>query len=108
MSKSIVRNYSTSFEDAFTACVQVVQKFGYKAIQMDKANGVITFKTGMSIWTYQGQDMSIVILDSGNGVANVSIAGKMHKSGINPQIFDWGEGEKIGKKIAAELDLLLK
>ncbi len=108
MSKSIVRNYNTSLEKAFTECVQIIQKLGYKTNQLDKTNGLITFKTGMSIWTFQGQEMSIVILDSGNGVTNVSITGKMHKSGINPQIFDWGEGEKIGNKIFAELDRILK
>ena len=108
MPKSIVRNYNTSPKKVFAACVQIVQKLGYKTNQLDKTNGLITFKTGMSIWTFQGQEMSIIILDSGNGVTNINITAKIHKSGINPQICDWGEGEKIGNKIVAELDLILK
>ena len=108
MSKSVVQNYNVPPEKVFVACVQAVQKFGYKIDQLDKSNGLITFKTGTSMWSWQGQEMSIVILDLGNGLTNISIAGKMQKSGINPQIYDWGEGEKIGNKIAQELDVTLK
>ena len=108
MSRSVVRNYNVPPEEVFVACVQAIQKLGYKAGQSDRTNGLVTFKTGTSLWSFQGQDMSIVILDSGNGTTNVSIAWKIHKSGMNPQRFDWGEGVRIGNRIARELDVTLK
>jgi hypothetical protein len=54
MSRPITREYRFPPERVFVAAVQAVQSLGYKIDKIDKANGLLTFKTGMSWKSTQG------------------------------------------------------
>ena len=79
-----------------------VAKLGYKIYNVDKAKGLIQFKTPMSLFSWAGQDMSIAIKDNGNGTT-VAISGVRNPAGFM-QVYDWGEPGMIAKKVFSLMD----
>ena len=61
MPKSVTRNYSLTYEQVFNKAQTAVGKLGYKIYNVDKAKGLIQFKTPMSLFSWAGQDMSVEI-----------------------------------------------
>jgi hypothetical protein len=98
MPKSMTRNYSLTFEQVFNKAQTAVPKLGYKIYNIDKAKGLIQFKTPLSLFSWAGQDMSIAIKDNGNGIINVDISGVRNTAGFM-QVYDWGEPGMIAKKV---------
>ena len=103
MAKSITRNYTLTFEQVFTKAQTAVEKQGYKIYNADKDKGLIQFKTPMSLFSWAGQDMSMKVLDNGNGTTTVDISGVRNITGFM-QIYDWGEPGMIAKKVFSRMD----
>ncbi|MEI6536851.1 MAG: hypothetical protein WCN98_16010 [Verrucomicrobiaceae bacterium] len=87
------------FEVVFRCVVQAVRDTGYAVGRVDKHNGMIAFKTGIS-WSSFGQDITLVVVDMGKTCSIDMTA----RSG---QLFDWGESKQIGKKITKRAKVLL-
>ena len=103
MPKLVTRNYSLPFDQVFNKAQTAVGKLGYKIYNIDKAKGLIQFKTPMSWFSWTGQDMSIVIKDSGNGTIMVDISGVRNTAGFM-QVYDWGEPGMIAKNVFSRMD----
>ena len=58
--------------------------------------------------SWAGQEMSILIVDNGDGTRTVDISGRRSQSGVVIQIYDWGEAAGIAKKIFAKMDEFLQ
>ena len=91
----------------FVACQRAVRDLGYKIDVIDRANGLLNFKTGMSWSSWAGQEMSVTFMDNGNGTIEVSVSGRRSQSGVVLQVYDWGESKKIAKKVLAKVDKLV-
>ena len=102
MAKSATRSYSLTFEQVFNKAQTAVEKLGYKIYNVDKAKGLIQFKTPQSLFSWTGQDMSIAIKDNGNGTT-VAISGVRNPAGFM-QVYDWGEPGMIAKKVFSLMD----
>ena len=103
MTKSITRNYSLTYEQVFNKAQIVVAKLGYKIHNVDKAKGLIQFKTPMSWFSWAGQDMAIAIKDNSDGTVSVDISGVRNTAGFM-QVYDWGEPGMIAKKVFSRMD----
>jgi hypothetical protein len=108
MTKPITREYADSQERVFDAALQAIRVFGYKIDNIDKTNGLLNFKTGMSWKSWAGQEMSILVLDNRNGTCTVDISGRRSQTGVILQICDWGEAAGIAKKVFGKMDEILK
>jgi len=98
MPKSMSRNYSLPYEQVFNKVEIAVEKLGYKIYNIDKAKGLIQFKTPMSLFSWAGQDMAIAIKDNSDGTVSVDISGVRNTAGFT-QVYDWGEPGMIAKKV---------
>jgi len=107
MAKPITRDYSLPHEQVFNNALRAVRNLGYKISSVDKTNGLLQFKTQMSLLSWAGQDMSILVLDNGNGTCTVDIGGVRNTSGVFVQVYDWGEASGIANKVFKEMDKLL-
>jgi GYF domain 2 len=87
------------FEVVFRCVVQAVRDVGYAVGRVDKHNGMIAFKTGMSLWSF-GQDITLVVVDQGK-TCSIDMTSR------SGQVTDWGESKRIGQKIAARAQALL-
>jgi len=88
MARPITHDYSLTNEKVFNTALQSVRKLGYKISSIDKNNGLLQFKTQMSWKSWAGQDMSILVLDNGNGTCTLDIAGARNTSGVFTQAYD--------------------
>ena len=91
------KEFSISDKELFKAMIRTIGELGYKLEKVED-NRLITFKTKPSISTTSGQEGTAIIVPTGTNVCNVQIT--MSYKG---QLWDWGEGEKIGKKILSKL-----
>ena len=88
-----------TFEVVFRCVVQAVRDVGYAVGRVDKYNGMIAFKTGMSLWSF-GQDITLVVVDQGK-TCSIDMTSRCK------QLTDWGESKRIGQKISARAQALL-
>src|SRR3990172_7389714 len=91
MADAEVRTYNKPIDQVFVAAQKAIRDLGYKIDSLDKAAGLLNFKTGMSWKSWAGQEMSLMLLDSGSGSVEVSITGRRSQSGVILQIYAWGE-----------------
>jgi hypothetical protein len=103
MAKTTSRNYSLTREQVFNKALVAVAKLGYKITDTDKDNGLVRFKTPMSLLSWAGQDMSISIRDKGNGTCTVDISGVRNPSNF-VQVTDWGEVGMIARKVFGQVE----
>jgi len=107
MAKSETKDYTKPASTIFDAATRTIQDLGYKIDSLDKTNGLINFKTGMSLRSWAGQEMSVLVLGNGDSASSVSISGKRNQTGVIPQVYDWGEKGKIAKKVFAGMEKCL-
>ena len=101
--KFVWKDYPKNRDLLFTYAVQSITDLGYNLVKMDKESGLISFETGMSYWSWGGQNMSIVFIDM-EEITQVRVSGIMKQTGFFTQLYDWGESKKIGKKILEAID----
>jgi hypothetical protein len=104
MAKSESKNYAHSLDQVFAAAQKAVRDLGYKIDTIDKANGLLNFKTGMSWKSWAGQEMSVMMIDNGDETVEASVSGRRNQSGVLIQVYDWGEAGGIAKKVLAKMD----
>ncbi len=107
MLEPLAKDYQVEPQQAFDAALKTVLKLHYKVSSIDKANGLLQFKTQMSWKSWAGQDMSVLVMDNGKGGSTVDFTGARNTSGVFVQVYDWGEAAGIAKKVLREMDKLL-
>jgi len=103
MASSETETFQKSLDQVFSAAQKAVRDLGYKVDSLDKSNGLLNFKTGMSWWSWAGQEMSVMMIDNGNGSVEVSVSGRRNQSGVVLQLTDFGEAGGIARKVLAEM-----
>jgi hypothetical protein len=96
-------SFLCTFGDAFSAAQKSIRNLSYKVDSLDRQNGLITFKTGMSAKSWAGQEMSLMLIDNGDGSIEVSITGRRNQTGVVIQLADWGEADSIVAQILGEM-----
>lgn len=108
MASAEIRTYRASLDAVFAAGQRAVRDLGYKIDAIDRTNGLLNFKTGISWSSWAGQEMSAMFVDNSDGTIEVSVTGRRSQSGVVLQVYDWGEAKKIATKLLAEIDRLVK
>ena len=103
-----VRTYQKSLDQVFAAAQKTVRDLEYKVDLMDKANGLLNFKTGLSWNSWAGQEMSVMMIDNGDATVEVCVTGRRNQSGVLLQVWDWDEAKGIATKVFAKLDEYLQ
>jgi hypothetical protein len=94
VAKSWTFRVKGSGEKLFALTVRAISDLGYSITHSDAGSQTVSFETGMSWRTRQGQEMSAAVSTDGE-VAELVISGA-RKGG---QLVQWGEKEAIARKI---------
>ena len=94
--------YGQKADVVFAAAKIAVCVCGYKIDSVDKPNGLITFKTGLSWKSWAGQEVSIVIGELQDGNVEVVVTGWRIQS-VLFQLFDWDEVTGIANRVLSEM-----
>ncbi|WP_028307143.1 zinc ribbon domain-containing protein [Desulfitibacter alkalitolerans] len=98
------RVYMNQMGEVWDSVLAALPSLGIKVVGQDKGKGVIEAAEGLSLWS-AGTKFSIVIEQCSNpGKATVTISSRP-KSSLT--LVDYGQGERMVKKIFSELDAVL-
>jgi Short C-terminal domain len=79
----------------YAAAIRTVTEMGYSIINSDSQSLTVSFRTGMSMRSWQGQDMTATMFDQQSGAAKIVVGGRRATAGRGVQVFDWGEARSI-------------
>lgn len=65
--KQVNKDYSVKPDQLFAVAVDAVMKLGYSILQQNKNDGFISFKTGMTMSSFTGIEVSAIISDTSSG-----------------------------------------
>src|ERR1035438_4650141 len=102
MADPVIVQFNTSTDKAMKESLIAISKLGYSLKSIDKEYYIINFETGPSMYSFSGQNMSILFNEIDVNTVQINISGT-RKPQKQYQITDWGEAKKIGLKIIAEL-----
>jgi hypothetical protein len=85
----------------WAALREVVAELKYKDVREDPAAASLEFRTGLSIWSWQGQRMTATVREAAGGGTTVSVTGTL---ALKVQAFSWGEKKRIARKVLAGIE----
>jgi len=97
----IEQTFASSREQVWEALRATLGELNYKDVNEDPAAGTIEFRTGLSLWSWQGQQMTATVRDSEPNATVVSLAGGL---ALKVQVTSWGEKKRIAKKVLAGVE----
>jgi hypothetical protein len=80
------------------ATLRTLTQLQYKIDSVDRQNGIINFKTGMSIWSW-GQELSILVTEIGANDSKVDFGNRLRLGAV-----DWGEASRLRTKLIGLID----
>jgi hypothetical protein len=80
---------------------QTIADLRYKDVRENPSAGTIEFRTGLSLWSWRGQQMTATVRDAGPGMAQLSLTGGV---ALKVQLTSWGEKKRIAAKVLAEVE----
>jgi hypothetical protein len=110
MAAATTRVYQRSIDETFAVALKVIRDLGYKIDSIDKTNGLLRFKTGLSWKSWTGQEMSIMVTKKTAWSTEVSVAGARNRGegllGLLGaiQVIDWGEAKSIARTVIRRMD----
>ena len=87
----------------YSAAVRAVTELGFSIISSDSGAATLSFRTGMSIKSWQGQEMTATVIPESSSGAQVVVGGRRVTRGYQLQVFDWGEARSIAIKFIDRL-----
>jgi hypothetical protein len=84
--------FSAPRDKVFSLALEVIGT-EWRVEQANKETGLIAFRSGMSMKSWKGQDLSLLIIDNEGGTKVLINAEKR-----GAQLGAWGEGGKLAKK----------
>ena len=96
----IEQTFSADKQQVWEALRQTVADLGYKDVNENPAAGTIEFRTGLSLWSWRGQQMTATVSEVGPGSTQVSLTGGV---ALKIQLVSWGEKKRIANKVLAEV-----
>jgi hypothetical protein len=101
-------HYDVPVDRLHQAVVAAVGEHKRWKVQEDEGpGGALRFNTGLSIWSWAGQDMEAVTAAEGTG-STLTVGGKIAQRGASSvQMVSWGEAGRIAKKLKDGVDAAL-
>jgi hypothetical protein len=97
--QAIEQTYNVPRDRVWDALKATITSLGYKDVKEDREAGTIEYRTGISLATWRGQQMTAVVRDEG-GSSVISLEG--HNA--FPALVAWGEKKRLAKKVLVGVD----
>jgi hypothetical protein len=98
--KPIEQTFAAGRDQVWEALRATLTELDYD-VNEDAATYTIEFRTGTSLWTWAGQQLTATLRDAPDGGTEVSLAGGM---AVKVQFTGWGERKRIAKKVFAGVE----
>jgi hypothetical protein len=92
----IERTFPATGEQVWEALRQTIADLRYKDVNENAAAGTIEFRSGLSFWSWRGQQMTGTVSEAGPGSTQLSLSGGV---ALKVQLTSWGEKKRIANKV---------
>lgn len=100
MSKPIVETFDAPPDAVFAAVQNAAHQVGKSVDGVDSVNRTLYFNTGMSMWSWNGQNVTASVKDNGAGGSELHVEPQIKKAGMSSfQLTSWGEGGRVARKL---------
>jgi hypothetical protein len=96
----IEQTFAASGQQVWQALQATIAELRYKDVNENPAAGTIEFRTGMSLWSWQGQQMTATVSEVAPGSTQLSLTGGV---ALKAQVTSWGEKKRIAGKVLSEV-----
>jgi hypothetical protein len=104
MAKAVVEQFAVAPDAVFQAAQAVAGEMAKTVDGVDPARRTLYFNTGMSLWSWNGQNVTVAVADDGAGGSTMHVEPQVKRSGLSSlQLVSWGEGPRVAKKFAARV-----
>lgn len=94
-------------EHVWEAVLRAVPHLGYTVTHTDRDVRTLSFKTGPSLWTWAGQDMTVMLFrGASDAITRMTITGTMGR-GMHVQLFSYGERDRIARRFLMAVETVL-
>jgi hypothetical protein len=102
-------HYAVPVARLHQAVLAALAERGRWKLQEDEGpGGAVRFNTGLSVWSWSGQDMEAVTA-AANGGSTLTIGGRVAQRGLGSvQQVSWGEASRIADKLKQGVDAALQ
>ncbi len=97
----IEQTFQVAGPQVWEALRETISDLGYKDVREDPSAGTIEFRTGLSVWSWRGQQMTASVREAGSGMAQLSLSGGL---ALKVQATAWGEKKRIANKVLAQVE----
>jgi hypothetical protein len=105
MSEQAERRYRVQADEAYAALGEVISQCRYKLTAHDSSARSMSFNTGLSLFSWSGQNVSAVVDDGGDGTSRVTLNAGIAKTGLSRfQLTSMGETRRVAAKVLRMLD----
>jgi hypothetical protein len=94
----IEQTFQAGGQQVWEALRQTIRDLRYKDVREDPSAGTIEFRSGLSLWTWRGQQMTAAVREPAPGMTQVSLTGGL---ALQIQVTSWGEKKRIANKVLA-------
>lgn len=92
--QAIEQTYNAPYDGVWDALRATIWDLGYKDVREDRGTGTIAYRTGLSLSTWRGQQMTAVVRPYGASTV-ISLTGY----GAFPQLTSWGEKRRLAERV---------
>jgi hypothetical protein len=101
MADPVVERLAAPPDAVFAAAQAVAQQMAKSVDQVDPAGRTIYFNTGMSLSSWNGQNVTARVSDAPEGGSLLEVGAQVKRSGLSSfQVVSWGEGARLSRKFA--------
>ena len=94
--EAIEQTFAAPRDTVWQALSETVEALRYKDIEADPDSGTIEFRTGLSLWSWRGQQMTATVRQMEPGSTVVSLTGSL---ALKAQVTSWGEKKRVAQKV---------
>jgi len=104
VSKPVVETFDAPPDAVFAAVQEAAREIAKSVDGVDPAARTLYFNTGMSMWSWNGQNMTASVIDDGGGRSRLQVEANIKRSGLSSfQLVSWGEGGRVARKLVASV-----
>jgi hypothetical protein len=96
----IEQTFAASRQQVWEALRGAIADLNYTDVVESPDAGTIEFRTGISMSSWRGQQMTATVREAGPGSTQVSLTGGV---ALKVQLTSWGEKKRIAKKVLSKV-----
>jgi hypothetical protein len=104
MADPLTETFDAPPDAVFAAAWRAAEGMAKTIDGVDQSARTLYFNTGMSAWSWNGQNVTVAVIDDGAGGSQLHVGTGIKRTGMSSiQVISWGEGKRVARKLIANV-----